>query len=101
MRALVESHRLRAAKVDVILSDEYPRHIRTIRPEAELVKVSGQELTIGQKFTMGANANGGPSSWAGCMMRVNSALDGPYNVWNIQFGIRISLAIDNTVQMMN
>ncbi|PYH48204.1 ankyrin repeat domain-containing protein, partial [Aspergillus saccharolyticus JOP 1030-1] len=58
-------HRIRYAEVDVALqaaSSGASPNIRTIMPQADRVEVSEQEITTGQKFTVGANGNGGPSS---------------------------------------
>ncbi|RLL95786.1 hypothetical protein CFD26_104121 [Aspergillus turcosus] len=65
MKPFSMNHRLRYAKGDVRLREgttgDSP-HIRTIMPQADRVEVSEQEITSGQKLTVGASGNGGPSS---------------------------------------
>ncbi|RAH41159.1 ankyrin repeat domain-containing protein, partial [Aspergillus brunneoviolaceus CBS 621.78] len=78
-------HRIRYAEVDVALyaTDlKASPNIRTIMPQADRVEVSEQEITTGQKFTVGANGNGGPSS-------VNISMEGSKGRKSTFKGVRI------------
>jgi ankyrin repeat protein len=86
MKSISTNHRIRYAKVDVRLregpSGDSP-HIRTIMPQADRVEVSEQEITSGQKFTVGASGNGGPSS------SVNISMEGSKGKKSTFKGVRI------------
>ncbi|GFF32002.1 isoform 2 of ankyrin repeat domain-containing protein 50 [Aspergillus udagawae] len=86
MKSISTNHRIRYAKVDVRLregpSGDSP-HIRTIMPQADRVEVSEQEITSGQKFTVGASGNGGPSS------SVNISMEGSKGKRSTFKGVRI------------
>ncbi|PYI25675.1 hypothetical protein BP00DRAFT_357880 [Aspergillus indologenus CBS 114.80] len=78
-------HRIRYAEVDVALhaiDQKALPNIRTIMPQADRVEVSEQEITTGQKFTVGANGNGGPSS-------VNISMEGSKGRKSTFKGVRI------------
>jgi ankyrin repeat protein len=85
MKPISTNHRIRYAKVDVMLregpSGDSP-HIRTIMPQADRVEVSEQEITSGQKLTVGASGNGGPSS-------VNISMEGSKGKRSTFKGVRI------------
>ncbi|KAL4862317.1 ankyrin repeat-containing domain protein [Aspergillus spectabilis] len=85
MRPYSMDHRIRYAKVDVMLSPSDPKdtpHIRGIMPQADRMEVSDQEITSGQKFTVGAAGNGGPSS-------VNISMEGSKSRTSTFKGVRI------------
>ncbi|RAH70893.1 ankyrin repeat domain-containing protein [Aspergillus aculeatinus CBS 121060] len=78
-------HRIRYAEVDVALHAtdlKASPNIRTVMPQADRVEVSEQEITTGQKFTVGANGNGGPSS-------VNISMEGSKGRKSTFKGVRI------------
>jgi ankyrin repeat protein len=85
MRPCSMSHRIRYAKVDVMLSPsnsgDIP-NIRGIMPQADRMEVSEQEITSGQRFTVGASGNGGPSS-------VNISMEGSKSRRSTFKGVRI------------
>jgi hypothetical protein len=85
MRPYSVDHRIRYAKVDVMLTPSDQRdtpHIRGIMPQADRMEVSDQEITSGQKFTVGAAGNGGPSS-------VNISMEGSKSKTSTFKGVRI------------
>lgn len=83
MKLFSTNHRLRYAKVDVRLHEgrDSPS-ICTIMPQANQVEVSEQEITSGQKLTVGASGNGGPSS-------VNISMEGSKGKKATFKGVRI------------
>ncbi|KAL5335785.1 hypothetical protein BJX70DRAFT_374163 [Aspergillus crustosus] len=85
MRPYSMDYRIRYAKVDILLSPKDPKetpHIRGIMPQADRMEVSDQEITSGQKFTVGAAGNGGPSS-------VNISMEGSKSRTATFKGVRI------------
>ncbi len=85
MRPYSMDHRIRYAKVDAMLSSgstgDAP-NIRGIMPQADRVEVSEQEVSSGQKFTVGAAGGGGPSN-------LNISLEGSKNKTSTFKGVRI------------
>ncbi|KAL2814093.1 ankyrin repeat-containing domain protein [Aspergillus cavernicola] len=84
MRPYSMDYRIRYAKVDALLSNsagDLPC-IRGIMPQADRMEVSEQEITSGQKFTVGASGNGGPSN-------VNISMEGSKSRRSTFKGVRI------------
>ncbi|OJI96211.1 hypothetical protein ASPVEDRAFT_77990 [Aspergillus versicolor CBS 583.65] len=83
MRPYSMDHRIRYAKVDAMLSaGSGAPNIRGIMPQADRVEVSEQEVSSGQKFTVGAAGGGGPSN-------LNISLEGSKNKTSTFKGVRI------------
>lgn len=85
MRPYSMDHRIRYAKVDAMLgpgSTGDAPNIRGIMPQADRVEVSEQEVSSGQKFTVGAAGGGGPSN-------LNISLEGSKNKTSTFKGVRI------------
>jgi ankyrin repeat protein len=85
MRPYSMSHRIRYAQVDAIVSSnnaEHGPHIRGVMPQADRMEVSEQEITSGQKFTVGAAGSGGPSN-------VNISMEGSKTRKSTFKGVRI------------
>lgn len=85
MRPHSMDHRIRYAKVDAMLgpgSKGDAPNIRGIMPQADRVEVSEQEVSSGQKFTVGAAGGGGPSN-------LNISLEGSKNKTSTFKGVRI------------
>jgi ankyrin repeat protein len=85
MRPYSMSHRIRYAQVDAIVSSnnsEHGPHIRGVLPQADRMEVSEQEITSGQKFTVGAAGTGGPSN-------VNISMEGSKTRKSTYKGVRI------------
>lgn len=85
MRPYSIGHRIRYAQVDAIVSSnnaENGPHIRGVMPQADRIEVSEQEITSGQKFTVGAAGSGGPSS-------VNISMEGSKSRKSTFKGVRI------------
>ncbi|KAJ5995518.1 hypothetical protein N7481_002495 [Penicillium waksmanii] len=85
MRPYSMSHRIRYAQVDAIVSSDNAEngpHIRGVMPQADRMEVSEQEITSGQKFTVGAAGSGGPSN-------VNISMEGSKTRKSTFKGVRI------------
>lgn len=66
MNPFSERYRIRGSAVKVTLEaveQGKDPFIRRIKPEADLVQVSDQEITTGQRVTVGTSVNGGPSTF--------------------------------------
>ncbi|CEJ61342.1 hypothetical protein PMG11_09877 [Penicillium brasilianum] len=85
MRPYSMSHRIRYAQVDAIVSSNDAAkspHIREVMPQADRMEVSDQEITSGQKLTVGAAGGGGPSN-------VNISMEGSKTRKSTFKGVRI------------
>jgi ankyrin repeat protein len=90
MKPFATKNRIRYANVDVALGAaatsglgvSIEPHIHTVMPQADRVEVSDQEITSGQKLTLGASGNGGPSN-------VNISMEGSKERKSTFKGVRI------------
>ncbi|KAL4919860.1 ankyrin repeat-containing domain protein [Aspergillus aurantiobrunneus] len=85
MRPYSMDHRIRYAKVDVMLNpgpSKNAPNIRGIMPQADRMEVSEQEITSGKTFTVGAAGSGGPSN-------VNISMEGSKSRRATFKGVRI------------